>query len=184
FSAHSIIHLNNILSPHVIHMTHRGHALSSEHILCVALCFFASGIICDAAHMISNVEGKWPGCVHDSRIFSECTLSARFARGEFDGYLLSDRGYPCQRYLLTPSPSPDPEPGPQQCYNLAHCRTRARVEMTIGMLKAQFQCLHRLRVTPERACDMIVACVILHNIFTIRGEQSYSTSCSVMLGVF
>ncbi|XP_053294132.1 putative nuclease HARBI1 isoform X2 [Pleuronectes platessa] len=125
-------------------------------------------IICDGAHMINNVEAKWPGSVHDSRMFRESTLSARFA-GEFDGYLLGDRGYPCQRYLLTPYP--DPEPGPQRHYNLAHCRTRARVEMTIGILKARFQCLRRLRVTPERACDIIVACVVLHNIATIRGEQ-------------
>ncbi|KAG7526618.1 hypothetical protein JOB18_042907 [Solea senegalensis] len=61
--------------------------------------------------------------------------------GEFDGYLLGDRGYPCQRYLLTPYPDPDPELGPQQHYNLAHCRTQARVEMTIGILEARFQCL-------------------------------------------
>ncbi|XP_026012830.1 putative nuclease HARBI1 [Astatotilapia calliptera] len=126
-------------------------------------------IICDAANIITNVEAKWPGSVHDSRIFRECTLSTKFGHGEFTGHLLGDRGYPCLPYLLTPYP--DPEPGPQQRYNLAHCRTRARVEMTIGMLKARFQCLRGLRVTPERACDIIVACVILHNIATIRGEQ-------------
>ena len=89
--------------------------------------------------------------------------------GEFDGYLLGDRGYPCQPSLLTPYP--DPEPGPQQRFNVAHCRTRARVEMTIGILKSRFQCLQKLRVTPERACDIIVACVVLHNIAIIRGEQ-------------
>uniref|UniRef100_A0A3Q2VRZ6 Putative nuclease HARBI1 n=1 Tax=Haplochromis burtoni TaxID=8153 RepID=A0A3Q2VRZ6_HAPBU len=126
-------------------------------------------IICDAANIITNVEAKWPGSVHDSRIFRECTLSTKFGHGEYTGHLLGDRGYPCLPYLLTPYP--DPEPGPQQRYNLAHCRTRARVEMTIGMLKARFQCLRRLRVTPERACDIIVACVILHNIATIRGEH-------------
>ena len=87
--------------------------------------------------------------------------------GEFDGYLLGDRGYPCQPSLLTP----DPEPGPQQRFNVAHCRTRARIEMTIGILKARFQCLRELRVTPERACHIIVACVVLHNIAIIRGEQ-------------
>ncbi|MBN3310524.1 HARB1 nuclease, partial [Amia calva] len=260
FSAQLIIYLNDILSPHIVHMTHHGHALSSEQILCVAFCFFANGsflhnigdaehismatvcravrnvtvalkrllytfvpksqthkthqrripqncstnqlmlymfpgvigcidgthipitapsvnegdyvnrksfhsinvqIICDAAHIISNVEAKWPVSVHDLQIFRECTLSARFAHGEFEGYQLGDRGYPCQPYLL--APYPDAEPDPQQHYNLAHCRTRVRVEMTIGMLKARFQCLRRLRVTP--------ACVILHNIATIRGEQ-------------
>ncbi|KAK0136220.1 putative nuclease HARBI1 [Merluccius polli] len=124
-------------------------------------------IICDAAHIISNVEAKWPGSVHDARIYRESNLSNRLQRGEFDGLLLGDRGYPCQPRLLTPYP----EPGPQQNFNRAHCRTRARVEMTIGLLKARFQCLRHLRVTPDRACDIIVACVVLHNIATIRGEQ-------------
>ena len=89
--------------------------------------------------------------------------------GEFHGHLLGDRGYPCQPTLMTPYH--DPEPGPQQWYNVAHCRTRAWVEMTIGILKARFQCLRTLRVTPGRAGDNIVACVVLHNIATIRGEQ-------------
>ncbi|XP_062287204.1 putative nuclease HARBI1 [Scomber scombrus] len=125
-------------------------------------------IICDAANLITNVEAKWPGSVHDARMYRESSLSNKFACGEFDGYLLGDRGYPCQPSLLTPYP--DPEPGPQQHFNVAHCRTRARVEMTIGILKSRFQCLRKLRVTPERACDIIVACVVLH-IATIRGEQ-------------
>ncbi|MBN3306434.1 HARB1 nuclease, partial [Amia calva] len=130
FSAQSIIYLNDILSPHIVHMTHHGHALSSEQILCVALLFpshrptrlkeefhriagfpgvigcidgthipitapsvnegdyvnrksfhsITVQIICDAV-IISNVEAKWPGSVHDSQL--ECTLSARFACGEF-----------------------------------------------------------------------------------------------------
>ncbi len=92
-----------------------------------------------------------------------------FLTGEIDGFLLGDRGYPCQPTLMTPHP--EPEPGPQQRFNVAHCRTRARVEMTIGLLKARFQCLRHFRVTPERACDIIVACVVLHNIAIIRGEQ-------------
>uniref|UniRef100_UPI0037E9228E putative nuclease HARBI1 n=1 Tax=Semicossyphus pulcher TaxID=241346 RepID=UPI0037E9228E len=126
-------------------------------------------IICDAAHIITNVEAKWPGSVHDSRVYRESTVSRRMERGHLDGYLLGDRGYPCRPTLLTPYP--DPEPGPQQRFNVAHCRTRAQVEMTIGLLKARFQCLRQLRVTPERACDIIVACVVLHNIATIRGEK-------------
>ncbi|XP_036408036.1 putative nuclease HARBI1 [Megalops cyprinoides] len=120
-------------------------------------------IICDAAHLITNVEAKWPGYVRES------TVSTRLGNGEFVCHLLGDRGYPCLPHQITPYP--DPEPGPQQRFNITHSRTRARVEMTIGVLKARFQCLRKLRVTPERACDIIVACVVLHNIATIRGEQ-------------
>ncbi|KAL6486616.1 hypothetical protein MHYP_G00060080 [Metynnis hypsauchen] len=69
------------------------------------------------------------------------------------------------------TPYPDPEPGPQSRYNLALSKTRARVEMTVRILKARFQCLWGLKVTPERACDIIVACVVLHNIAPITGEQ-------------
>ncbi|XP_023815212.1 putative nuclease HARBI1 [Oryzias latipes] len=126
-------------------------------------------VTCDAAHIITNVEAKWPGSVHDSRIFRESTLSNRLECGEIDGFLLGDKGYTCQPKLLTPHP--EPEQGPQQRFNLAHSRTRARVEMTIGLLKARFQCLRHLRVSPERACDIIVACVVLHNIAIFRGEQ-------------
>ncbi|MCJ8740328.1 hypothetical protein PDJAM_G00057580 [Pangasius djambal] len=125
-------------------------------------------IICDAAH-ITNVEAKWPGSVHDLRMYCESTLSNRLECGEIDGFLLGDRGYPCQPTLITPYP--EPEPGPQQHFNVAHCRMRARVKMTIGLLKARFQCLHHLRVTPERASDIIATCGVLHNIAIIRGEQ-------------
>ncbi|KAK0142913.1 putative nuclease HARBI1 [Merluccius polli] len=34
-------------------------------------------IICDAAHIISNVDAKWPGSVHDTRIYRESNLSNR-----------------------------------------------------------------------------------------------------------
>ena len=39
-------------------------------------------IICDAAYIITNVEAKWPGSVHDSQIYRECSLSNRFACGK------------------------------------------------------------------------------------------------------
>ena len=76
-------------------------------------------IVCDAAYIITNVEAKWPGSVHNSQIYRGYSLSNRFTcgkeakalykcslspilmhsnvsliiSGEFDGYLLGDRGY-------------------------------------------------------------------------------------------
>jgi len=36
-------------------------------------------------------------------------------------------------------PYPEQKPGPQAQFNMAHSRTRVKVEMTIGILKARFQ---------------------------------------------
>uniref|UniRef100_A0A8C1NWL1 Putative nuclease HARBI1 n=1 Tax=Cyprinus carpio TaxID=7962 RepID=A0A8C1NWL1_CYPCA len=91
------------------------------------------------------------------------------SKRDFDGILLGDRGYACRQYFMTPFP--DPNPGPQTRYNAALARTRARIEMTFGQLKERFQCLKSLRAAPDRACDIIVACAILHNIATIRKER-------------
>ncbi|KAL7888496.1 hypothetical protein AOLI_G00034700 [Acnodon oligacanthus] len=126
-------------------------------------------VICDAKSIITNLEAKWPGSVHDARIFREPALYNKFEQGQYDGLLFGDRGYPCMSYVMTPYP--DPEPGPHSRYNLALSKTRARVETTVWILKVRFQCLRGLRVTPERACDIIVACVVLHNTATITGEQ-------------
>ena len=43
--------------------------------------------------------------------------------------------------------------------------------MTFGQLKARFTCLRGLRVAPDRACDITVACAVLHNVATIRKER-------------
>ncbi|XDV26269.1 hypothetical protein PO909_030027 [Leuciscus waleckii] len=127
-------------------------------------------MVCDSMFHITNVEAKWPGSVHDSRIFRESHLCTLFERGAYAGILLGDRGYACRQYFMTPFP--DPNPGPQTRFNTALARTRARIEMTFGQLKGRFQCLKGLRVAPDRACDIIVACAILHNIATIRKERT------------
>ncbi|XP_028437520.1 putative nuclease HARBI1 [Perca flavescens] len=127
-------------------------------------------MICDADCTFSNVEAKWPGSVHDSRVFRASTILQRLSQGEYAGVLLGDKGYACQPFLLTPFA--DPQTAAQHTYNLAHARSRARIEMAFGLLKSRFQCLHHLRVTPERACDITVACTVLHNIACLRKERA------------
>uniref|UniRef100_A0A672KKR7 DDE Tnp4 domain-containing protein n=1 Tax=Sinocyclocheilus grahami TaxID=75366 RepID=A0A672KKR7_SINGR len=93
-------------------------------------------MVCDSMCHVTNVEAKWPGSVHDSRIFRESCLCTLFERGDYDGILVGDGGY------------------------------------TFGQLKGRFQCLKSLRVAPDRACNIIVACAVLHNIATIRKERT------------
>ncbi|XP_038842128.1 putative nuclease HARBI1 [Salvelinus namaycush] len=126
-------------------------------------------MVCNADCVISNVVAKWPGSVHDSRLFRASEIYQCLSQGEFSGVLLGDRGYGCQPFLLTPFTDPQEA---QQAYNHAHARTRARVEMTFGLLKARFHCLHKLRVSPVRACDITVACAVLHNVACLRKERA------------
>ncbi|MBN3301905.1 HARB1 nuclease, partial [Amia calva] len=125
---------------------------------------------CDHHLMVTSLEARCPGSVHDSCIFRVSTLGQRFEQGRFDGLLLGDRGYPCLRYLMTPYP--DTETREQLKYNVAHSNTRVRIEMTFGVIEACFACLQGLRVCVVRACEVVAACVVLHKIATIRKERA------------
>ncbi|XP_053390061.1 putative nuclease HARBI1 [Mercenaria mercenaria] len=126
-------------------------------------------MVCDARFMITKVVAKWPGSVHDSRIFRESGLCRRFEEGQFDGHLLGDSGYACRQFLLTPYLRPNTPA--QERYNEALTKTRVTIEQTFGVLKRRFPCLkYGLRVSPARACGTIVACVILHNFGMVRGD--------------
>ncbi|KAM7297953.1 putative nuclease HARBI1 [Ixodes scapularis] len=120
-------------------------------------------VVVDASCRIRNVVARWPGSTHDSRIFTESTLSVKLADGVYDGLLLGDSGYTCQPWLMTPFLSPSS--AAEVKYNTAHTTTRSIVERTIGQLKRRFHCLHaELRMEPSRCCDIIMACCVLHNL--------------------
>ncbi|MBN3295155.1 HARB1 nuclease, partial [Amia calva] len=124
---------------------------------------FLCQMTCDHHLMVTSLEARWPGSVHDSRIFWESTLGQRFEQGHFDGLLLGERGYSCLCYLMTPYP--------QIKYNVAHSNTSTcKHFVTFGVIKACFACLQRLRVRVEWACEVVATCVVLHNIATIRKE--------------
>lgn len=120
--------------------------------------------ICDHRYRITNAVVNRPGRVHDSRIFRESAIGKEFINGKRKGYLLGDSGYANRSYLLTPYPEGNLLPH-QRAYNKAHSSTRMKIECTFGIAKRRFGCLKGLRVEPDRACRIIVACAVLHNIF-------------------
>ncbi|VDI08104.1 Hypothetical predicted protein, partial [Mytilus galloprovincialis] len=51
------------------------------------------------------------------------------------------------------------------------CSTRSVIERTFGRLKRRFHILHsEIRMKPGKACKIIIACAILHNICILLNE--------------
>ncbi|XP_055791277.1 putative nuclease HARBI1 [Salvelinus fontinalis] len=125
-------------------------------------------MVCDSQCLITNIEAKWPGSVNDFHILQKSVLYHQFQQGCFDGQLVADNEYPCLPFLMTPYLNP--KPGAESCFNEALYETRACIKTTFTTLRSRFGCLKGLRVSPQRACDIIVACMVLHNVAIIRKE--------------
>lgn len=84
-----------------------------------------------------------------------------------DNVFLGDSGYQLRPWLLIPFEG-NPEQGtPEFEFNQRLKHTRSLIERCIGLLKMRFRCLLKHRVlhyTPEKAGQIINACVVLHNI--------------------
>ncbi|KAG0724233.1 putative nuclease HARBI1 [Chionoecetes opilio] len=122
--------------------------------------------IFDANCRIINVLAKWPGSVHDSRIFNESGVKKLFDRDMVPAgcHLLGDADYPCHQCLLTPYTRP--QPGPQGNYNRAHKKIWSVTERGIDQLRRRFRVLRQeIRLEPVlKVCKVVEVCALLHNI--------------------
>lgn len=118
--------------------------------------------------MFLTCNARFPGSCHDSAIWTTSASRAKLINeynAENDNWLIGDSGYPLEPWLLTPFSQPY---GRQEVkYNKLHASARNTIERAFGVLKSRFRCLSKHRVlhySPERAVNIINACVILHNI--------------------
>ncbi|XP_043544956.1 putative nuclease HARBI1 isoform X2 [Chiloscyllium plagiosum] len=129
-------------------------------------------LVSDHQHRIMQVNAHFPGSSHSAFILRQSSVPALFeGEGSLEGWLLGDKEYPVQPWLMTPLRHPRTEA--EHRYNEAHSKTRITVERTIGILKQRFRCLDRsrgaLQYSPHKVSRMIIACCILHNFALQRG---------------
>ena len=58
--------------------------------------------VCSHDLKFTDIVARWPGSVHDSRIFRNSRLCAKFEKYDYNGVLLGDSGYALNPYLLIP----------------------------------------------------------------------------------
>ena len=90
--------------------------------------------------------------------------------------------YPLRDWLMPPLNSA-PEERPVVRYNRTHKSTRRFVECSIGIVKERFPVLNHMRVDPEMAGKVFLACVALHNVAckVAREENDYVLQQNALL---
>lgn len=126
--------------------------------------------ICDNNLLFTNVVARWPGSVHDSRVFKMSEVCSRLEAGELRGYwLVGDSGYACAPFLMTPIANPSSRA--EERYNFSHIQTRNVIERAFGVLKRRFSCLHgEMRLSLQNSMSTIIACFVLHNFLRIKND--------------
>jgi len=124
--------------------------------------------VCDSNLKIFDVVARWPGSAHDSIIFENSRVCARFEAGEFgNNVLVGDGGYMNKSYLLTPLRTCTTRAHTK--YNVAQIATRNVIERLFGVLKRRFPILMLgIRLNVRIVQRIVVATAVLHNICNLQ----------------
>lgn len=126
---------------------------------------------CDSKLKFRDVVARWPDSAHDSTIFSNSSLKAKFNAGMVgDSFMLGDSRYAVSSYLITPLL--EPITAAENIFNESQIRTRNVIERSFGIWKRRFPVNSLgMRLNLETVQDVILATAILHNIAIEQNEE-------------
>ena len=140
--------------------------------------------ICDEKGLFIDAEVRWPGSVHDARVYANSAVNKKFISKEIPfvnqelvpGYapvpplLLGDPAYPLLPNVMKEFPTCRNEK--ETTFNNHLRSTRNQIECAFGRLKARWRILNRtLDVDLEFATTLIYSCFVLHNFCEINNVE-------------
>ena len=140
--------------------------------------------VCDYKYCFIDVVIKWPGSVHDSRIFCNSQVNKLLASGSIPALpkfivsgtepvpvcLLGDPAYPLLPYLMKEFPGGG-NTAEEQFFGYRLCSSRMLIECAFGWLKGRFGALKReMDINLSDLPNVINTCFILHNYCEMNGD--------------
>lgn len=134
--------------------------------------------VVDADMKFMDVVARWPGSVHDARIYGMSKIASELENLEYEGYLLGDNGYPLRKRLMVPVKKAQSRA--EKNFNLSLARTRNIIERSFGAWKKKFFYLSlAIRTKLETTQAAIIACAVLWNFLKSREDflEETAESC-------
>ncbi|CAB4037251.1 Hypothetical predicted protein [Paramuricea clavata] len=160
-------------------------------------CFYSiiMQAVVDHAYRFIDIYIKWPGKVHDARVFSNSSLFHKGQQGQlFPNWtenigncevpitLIGDAAYPLLPWLIKGFQDDGNLSRSQIQFNRSLSSARMVVEGAFGRLKCRFRCLLKRNDTSLQKLPVkIAACCALHNICEMNGKSLTQSGFRMML---
>ena len=138
--------------------------------------------VCDYRGRFIDVDCRWPGCVHDAKVFSNSTINHNMRNRKLPqtfntlipdhdkvpNYIIGDPAYPLTPYCM--KEFDHCTTNAQVLFNNLLRSARHQIECAFGRLKARWSILTRkMDFNVEQVPTVIYACFVLHNFCESHG---------------
>ena len=140
-----------------------------------------------------DVVVKWPGSVHDARMFTNSKVNqflkdgtippcrSRILDKDVPVFIIGDPAYPLMPYVMKEYAGGGTTQQ-EQYFGFRLCSARNVIECAFGRLKARFRCLKRaMDINLDELPYVIYACFVLHNFCEIYNESISEESVRMTL---